>query len=419
MAMDFLIFKPRTGADRQPEPTGVHMKPNPLVELSKFGQSFWYDNISRDLIESGQLKRMIDEDGLKGVTSNPSIFLKAIKEGGRYNDVLRQLISAAPSNSSAISPASSSASSPAGSPLSHKELLYELEMQDIAEAADIFKGVYEATGGKDGYVSIEVDPTYARDAEATVAEARQIFKRLDRKNIMIKVPATKEALPAIKRLIADGINVNVTLLFSVKRYVEVVDAYLGGLEERLADGKPIDHIASVASFFVSRLDTVVDKILSEKMHDVAVCEEHPSYEFLMGKAAVSNAKVAYQAMVANFSCERFINLKHNGASIQRLLWASTSTKNPGYRDVMYVEQLIGANTVNTIPPDTILAFKDHGKAARTVDQNMDETLSVIEDLPDLGINVEYIAAQLEQDGVKQFIDAFNALLDLMRVKQGI
>ena len=382
------------------------MKNNPLVELAGFGQSFWYDNISRDLIESGQLKQMIDEDGLKGITSNPSIFYKVIKEGGKYNDILRQLASAPPV-------------APAKSTLSPKELLYELQLRDIADAADMLKGVYEDTGGKDGFVSIEVDPNFARDAAATVAEAREIFKRLGRKNIMIKVPAATEALPAIKRLIAEGINVNATLLFSVKRYVEVVDAYLGGLEERLAAGNPIDHVASVASFFVSRLDTVVDKMLFEKMHEAAVDEEHSSYEFLMGKAAVSNAKAAYQAMVAGFSCERFINLKHRGAKIQRLLWASTGTKNPVYSDVLYVEQLIGANTVNTIPPDTIRAFKDHGKAARTVDQNMDETLSVLEDLPDLGINVEYIAAQLEKEGIGQFIDAFNALLDLMREKQGI
>jgi transaldolase len=391
------------------------MNNNPLIELAGFGQSFWYDNISRDLIESGQLKRMIDEDGLKGVTSNPSIFHKAIKEGGRYNEMLREIISRARQNY----PLSPPLSPPASQPLGPKELLYELEMRDVADAADMLAGVYESTGGKDGYVSIEVDPNFAFDADATVAEAREIFKRLDRKNIMIKVPATKEALPAIKRLIADGINVNATLLFSVRRYVEVIDAYLGGLQERLTAGKPIDHIASVASFFVSRLDTVVDKILDEKMREAAVDEEHSSYKFLMGKAAVSNAKVAYQAMVAEFSSERFIQLKHNGARIQRLLWASTGTKNPDYSDVLYVEQLIGANTVNTIPPDTIRAFKDHGKANRTVDRNMDETLSVMEDLPDLGINVEYIAAQLEKDGIRQFIDAFNALVDLMREKQGI
>jgi transaldolase len=374
------------------------MKNNPLVELGRLGQSFWYDNIGRGLIDGGELKRMIDEDGLKGITSNPSIFYKSIKEGGPYNALLGELS--------------------ARGGLSPKEILYELEMRDIADAAAMLKGVYEATGKTDGYVSIEVDPTFAHDAEATVSEAVKIFERLGGKNIMIKVPATKEALPAIKRLIADGVNVNVTLLFSVKRYLEVLDAYLGGLEERLMRGKPIDHIASVASFFVSRLDTVVDKILDEKMHDAAVDEEHSSYQFLMGKAAITNAKVAYQAMVAYYSSERFIKLKQNGAKIQRLLWASTGTKNPEYSDVLYVEGLIGANTVNTIPPDTIRAFKDHGKAVRTVDRNMDETLSVMEDLPDLGINVEYIAAQLEKEGIKQFIDAFDALLDLIRQRQG-
>ncbi|MBF0566250.1 MAG: transaldolase [Nitrospirae bacterium] len=372
------------------------MVSNPLKELGKVGQSFWYDNISRELINSGMLKIMVAEDGLTGITSNPSIFYKSISASSDYLEPMKKLS--------------------AKESISSKEIFYHLEFEDIKDAADLLKPVYDSTGGKDGYVSIEVDPNFAADTEATVAEARDIFSRIDRPNVMIKVPATKEGIPAIARLTSEGYNVNATLLFSVKRYGEVVEAYLEGLQRRLSNGQEINGIASVASFFISRMDTYIDKLLNEKMQLYNNTEEHDWLKSLMGKTAIANAKSAYQVMVSSFSSERFLKLKSRGARVQRLLWASTSTKNPSYGDCHYVDNLIGPHTINTIPEDTVRCFRKHGSVVRTVDKDLEEVEIVLNSLEDLNIDIEEAAGKLEEDGVKQFIDSFNALLKLVGEK---
>ncbi len=375
------------------------MKKNPLVELNSLGQSFWLDYISRDLIKSGKLKALIENDGLRGLTTNPSIFYKSIKDSIDYNDQIKYLLS--------------------NKDLTEKELFYELEIQDVIEASDILKPVYESSDGKDGYISIEVDPNYAYDTDNTIREAKELFSRINRQNIMIKIPATREGLPAIRQLISEGYNINVTLLFSVKRYEEVVDAYLEGLEERLKKESSIDSVASVASFFVSRVDTLTDKIIDEKIKDILYDDEKELFESLKGKTAVANAKMAYQAMVTNFSSERFLNIKENGGRIQRLLWASTSAKNPDYSDLLYVDELIGPNTVNTMPPATLEAFKNHGVIKRTVDQDLNSTMEFFESLLDAGINIDNITERLENEGVRLFIESFNSLLDLLSEKRKV
>ncbi|MES0338409.1 MAG: transaldolase [Candidatus Magnetobacterium sp. LHC-1] len=367
------------------------MASNPLTELSRLGQSFWFDNISRGLINSGQLKRMIDEDDLRGITSNPSIFYKAIKDSGDYDALMQEAFS----NRSRTA----------------KEVFYALELRDITEAADLLMGVYEKTDGRDGFVSIEVDPNFAYNTEATVAEARELFKSIGRPNVMIKVPATTEGLPAIRQLTAEGYNVNATLLFSITRYEEVVNAYLEGLSERVQNKQSIASVASVASFFVSRLDTVVDAMLKERT-DITEVDD------FMGKAAVANAKVAYQTMVTLFSSERFIKLKESGGKIQRLLWASTSTKNPSYNNCLYVNNLIGPHTVNTMPDETVKAFRAGGIAKRTIDQDLEETQILMDALDNFNIDINAVTLKLEQDGVRLFIESFNSLLDLIQAKRG-
>ncbi|KWT94668.1 transaldolase [Candidatus Magnetominusculus xianensis] len=373
------------------------MAVNPLVELHKAGQSFWYDNISRGLINSGALKQLIDQDGVRGITSNPSIFYKAIKDGADYNGQLAELFKY--------------------TVLTAKEILYKLEIADIASAADALLPIYESSKGVDGYVSIEVDPRFAHDAEKTISEAREIAKLIGRPNIMIKVPATKEGLKAITQLTAEGLNVNATLLFSVVRYAEVANAYLDGLKKCLNSGKPIDNVASVASFFISRIDTAVDKILDNRTEHALNPAEKEWAESLKGKAAISCAKAAYQTMILLFSSDKYIELKHKGGKIQRLLWASTSTKNPRYPDCLYVESLIGPNTINTMPVETVKAFKDHGKVSRAIDFDLKTVDETLDSLTDLNINLETIAQTLEDEGVKQFIDAFEALLTLIEDKR--
>ncbi|MBF0555290.1 MAG: transaldolase [Nitrospirae bacterium] len=373
------------------------MAVNPLVELRKAGQSFWYDNISRGLIKSGELQRLIIEDGVRGITSNPSIFYKAIKDGIDYAAPLSELFKNAA--------------------LSAKEILYELEIADITSAADALLPIYESSKGVDGYVSIEVDPRFAYDSEKTISEGREIFKLISRPNIMIKVPATKVGLQAITQLTADGCNVNVTLLFSVERYAEVATAYLDGLNKRLDAGKPINSIVSVASFFISRIDTAVDKVLDNRVEHALNDAEKEWAQSLKGKAAISSAKEAYQTMIALFSSEKFIGLKHKGGNVQRLLWASTSTKNPAYPDCLYVDSLIGPNTINTMPVDTVKAFKDHGKVSRTIDSGLKDVDETLSSLMELNINIETITQKLEDEGVKLFIDAFDALLNLIEDKR--
>ncbi len=323
---------------------------NPLTQLPKVGQSVWYDQMERRLVSSGKLAQLIEEDDLRGLTSNPTIFEKAIGGSEDYDGQLRMLASQGKSR---------------------EEIYDELVIEDIGKAADVFAPVYERTGNDDGFVSLEVLPTLAADTEKTCSEAKRLFTRLARPNVMIKIPATPEGIPAIERSIATGINVNITLIFSNDVYAQVIEAYLRGLERRASQGLPIGYIASVASFFVSRIDAQADKQMEAKLKD------DPSLSSLMGKVAIANAKVAYQQFKDAFTSERFQKLRDLGARVQRPLWASTGTKNPKYSDVMYIESLIGADTVNTIPPATYEAFKDHGRVELTIEKDVDEARQVL------------------------------------------
>src|SRR6266566_3723605 len=325
---------------------------NPLAELAKVGQSVWYDQMERKLITTGQLKKMIEQDDLRGMTSNPTIFEKAIAGSEDYDAQLRQL---------------------ASQNKSRDQIYDELVLKDIADAADVFRPVYDRNNGNDGFISIEVLPTIANDTKSTIAEASRLFKLLNRPNVMVKIPATPEGLPAIEESTANGININITLLFSNDVYGQVMEAYLRGLERRVEKNLPIEKIRSVASFFVSRIDTQADKQIEEKMKQTGDRE----LESLLGKIAIANAKMAYQQFKQIFNSERFKKLKAKGARVQRPLWASTGTKNPKYSDVLYVEALIAADTVNTLPPATYDAFKDHGKVRVSIEEKLDEAREVL------------------------------------------
>jgi transaldolase/transaldolase/glucose-6-phosphate isomerase len=358
---------------------------NPLRLLNAAGQSIWYDYIHRSFVDSGALARLIQEDDLRGVTSNPTIFDKAITGGHDYDISLCRLLNANPSQGS-------------------QEWFFALAIEDIRAAADLLMPVYMATDGVDGMVSLEVSPHLAHDTQATLQEARLLHKRVGRPNVMIKVPATRAGLPAIEMLIAEGINVNVTLLFSVTRYQQVAEAYLRGLEQRIRHGQSVARIASVASFFVSRVDSVLDPLLKTR------CPE------LQGKMAIANAKVAYQYFKTLCSGDRFAALADAGALPQRLLWASTGTKNPAYSDVYYVENLIGPHTVNTLPPVTYEAFRDHGVVAQTLEQNVDTALAQLAALAELGIDLRAFTDRLEAEGVAAFAQAFDNLLTHLDAK---
>ncbi len=358
---------------------------NPLRRLNAAGQSVWYDNIQRAMLTSGELARLIAQDDLRGVTSNPAIFEKAIAGSHDYDAALTQQQRLHPEFSS-------------------RELFYELALEDIGAAADLLLPVYTATAGVDGMVSLEVSPDLAYDTAATLREARELHTRLARPNVMIKVPATEAGLPAIEQLIADGININVTLLFAVPRYEQVVEAYLQGLERRLERGQAIDRIASVASFFVSRLDSLLDPLLAQR------CPE------LQGTIAIANAKWAYERFQALFGGARFAPLAAAGARPQRLLWASTSTKNPAYPDVLYVETLIGPQTVNTMPPATYVAFRDHGRVDLTLARELELARTQLARLPASGIDLAQATAQLEAEGVAAFAQAFEQLLGTLDAK---
>ncbi len=367
------------------------MASNPLCMVNEFGQSVWLDDLRRDLITSGELKRMIEEDCLRGLTSNPTIFQKAITTSSDYDQQIRALIDQGQSTDG----------------------IYEaLVFQDIQGAADLFRPLYDATQGSDGYVSIEVSPRLAYDTEGTILEALRFWKTLDRPNIMIKIPATLAGIPAIERVISEGINVNVTLIFSLERYRAVTAAYLAGLHTLAAKGGDVSKIASVASFFVSRVDAAVDGQL-----DTKIKAGQSGLAGLLGKAAIANAALAYQIYDQIFNGEPFAALKTKGAQAQRLLWASTGTKNPNYRDVLYVEELIGANTVDTLPPATLKAFRDHGVAQSTLELQIPSAEQVLAGLAAVGIDIEAVTTQLEDAGVKSFAASFDELLQALAAKQ--
>ncbi len=373
------------------------MTTNHLLEIKDYGQSIWMDNLTRDLIQSGDLKRMIDR-GVRGLTSNPAIFEKAIVGNAIYDADIEAGIRA-------------------GTPV---EKIYEsLVFEDIRHACDIFRPVYDESGGLDGYVSIEVPPTIALDTEATISEALRYYQEIGRENVMIKIPGTVEGLPAVERVIGEGISVNVTLLFSVNSYVETAWAYIRGLEARAAKGEDISKIASVASFFLSRIDNNIDgKIETRLKEGVTDITHEAKLKTILGKVAIANAKVAYQKYKEIFSGDRWQALADKGANVQRLLWASTGTKNPQYSDVMYVDQLIGADTVNTLPPATIEACADHCDVASRVETDVDEAYNILNSLkdPDVNINLDQVMAELLTEGIDKFIQPYQSLITSLEGK---
>jgi len=361
---------------------------NPLKELAAYGQSPWLDYIRRDLFTTGELKRLIDEDGLKGMTSNPAIFEKAIGSE-HYKNSIAEL--ALEKGLSAVS-------------------LYEkLAIEDIQTAADALRPVYDRTNKRDGYVSLEVSPALADDSEGTLEEARRLWTAVDRPNLMVKVPATAVGFETIKQLISEGININVTLLFSQDSYAQVAEAYIAGLEKRAAENKELSGVASVASFFVSRIDSLIDAQIEEKLKD-ASGEDKELLSSLRGKVAIANAKMAYQIYEEIFSGTRWDKLSAKGAQTQRVLWASTGTKNPEYSDVLYIEELIGKDTVNTIPPQTWDAFRDHGKLRNSLTENVEEAKETLLNLEKAGISLEAATDKLLVDAVRLFVEPFDKMI---------
>ena len=371
---------------------------NPLKGLLDFGQSPWMDYIRRDLLTGGELKKLIHEDGLRGMTSNPSIFAKAISTSKDYSDILE---------------------SADAKTMNATQLYEKIAVRDVQDAADIFRPVYDESRHRDGYVSLEVSPTLALEMQKTLDEARRLWKMVSRPNVMIKVPGTKECLPAIRQLLEEGININITLLFAQSAYETVAEAYIAALEARAAKGQDIAHIASVASFFVSRIDTLADSLIDEKLKTATDPQQKELLNSLKGKVAIANAKVTYKKYQELFSGPRWKALAAKGAQTQRLLWASTSTKNKAYRDVIYVEELIGADTVDTIPPATFDAFRDHGKLRPSLTENVDQAVKTMSDLEKAGISMKEITDKLLVDGVKLFADAFTELLEATGKSAGV
>jgi transaldolase / glucose-6-phosphate isomerase len=375
------------------QPTGIletSKTTNPLKALLDNGQSMWLDYIRRDLITSGSLKKMIDDDGLRGMTSNPSIFEKAIAESSLYDDILQSLASR--------------------QDLDAKARYEQIAIRDIQDVADILRPVYEQSKFRDGYVSLEVSPLLALKTQETIDEARRLWPAVNRENVMIKVPGTAEGLPAIRQLIADGININVTLLFAQEVYEKVAEAYIAGLEDLAKRGGNLKKMAGVASFFISRIDTLVDSMIDDKLKTATDAQQQALLKSLKGKVAIANGKLTYQRYQRIFSGPRWQALAAKGAQTQRVLWASTSTKNPEYRDVMYVEELIGPDTVDTMPPATIDAFRDHGKVRNSLTENVPAAQKVMDDLAKAGISIKEVTTRLTTDGVKLFADAFHKLL---------
>jgi transaldolase len=370
------------------------MGKNNLLEIQQFGQSIWLDYISRGMIHSGELKRLIEEDGLRGVTSNPSIFDQAIEGSQDYEEPIR-----------ALSQEGKTA----------EEIYQALTVRDVRLAADEFRQLYDNSGGVHGFVSLEVNPHLAYRTEETIAEARELWRSLDRPNVFIKVPATKEGLPAIRQLISEGINVNVTLLFGLPRYREVAAAYIAGLEDRTAAGKPLDAVCSVASFFLSRIDVLVDPKLEEIM--ARGDSKAKIARKLRGQVAIASAKEAYQIYKEIFVQERFQELAHKGGRSQRVLWASTSTKNPDYSDVKYVEALIGPGTINTLPKETLKAYRDHGNPEERLEQGLEEARKVLIALPKVDIDINQVTQQLEEEGADKFNKPYDRLMNTLATKR--
>ncbi|NEO92332.1 MAG: transaldolase [Moorea sp. SIO3G5] len=371
---------------------------NPIFQIEQnYGQSIWMDNLSRTLIESGELKELIQTRGICGITSNPAIFEKAIAGNAIYDADIEAGIRAEKSV---------------------MEIYESLVFEDISNACDIFKPVYDQTNGLDGYVSIEVPPTIAKDTQSTISEAQRYYEAIGRENVMIKIPGTPEGLPAVEQAISEGINVNVTLLFSVESYVETFWAYIRGLEKRAAEGKDISKIASVASFFLSRIDTKVDAKLEEKSAGVDDPNVTEKLKGIEGKVAIANAKVAYQKYKEIIQSDRWKALSAKGAQVQRLLWASTSTKNPAYSDVMYVDELIGPNTVNTLPPNTIEACADHCSPESRIETGVEEAYQTINSLndPDVNINLSEVMDELLEEGIVKFVKPFDSLISSLESK---
>jgi transaldolase len=368
---------------------------NPLAQIPDFGQSIWLDYIRKSFIESGELKKLIDNDDLRGVTSNPAIFEEAIAHSDDYNDIINDL---------------------AKTDLSTEDIFLKLAIADVQAAADLFKGVYEKTDALDGYVSLEVSPGLALNTEGSITEARSSWKTLDRKNVMIKIPGTKEGIPAIKELISEGININVTLLFSLERYRAVAEAYVEGLEARLAKGESIEHVASVASFFLSRIDTMVDPLLE----DIIKTDSNratPAKQ-LLGKVAIASARVAYHIYKEVFRSERFKALEAKGAKPQRLLWASTSVKNKAYDELMYLEALIGPETVDTVPKDTLAIYREKGHPASRLEDGLEDAQYALYQLEDVvGLKLSDITQKLEEEGIEKFIKPFGSLMNVLAQKR--
>ena len=372
------------------------MANNRLRELHDTGQSIWLDSIDRRMVHNGELEKRIRDDALTGMTSNPTIFQKALASSDAYDE---QIVGAEEKNPGSW------------------ELFELLETTDVRDACDKFAGVFSSTRGGDGYVSIEVSPGVSNSADATVEEALRLWKTVNRPNVMVKVPGTVEGAVAVRRLTAAGVNVNITLLFAIEAHERVIDAYMAGLEDRVAKGQPVDGIASVASFFVSRVDTEVDKRLDEKIGRASQGEKE-RLAMLKGRAAIANAKLAYRLFRQKFSGPRWEKLAKQGARLQRPLWASTSTKNPNYRDVMYIEELIGPDTVNTMPPQTIDAFRDHGVVERTVDKKLSAAEGLIKEIEAAGISIKEVTEKLLVDGIASFQKSFDELIGGLESKMG-
>jgi transaldolase/glucose-6-phosphate isomerase len=376
------------------QPTGVleqsKATKNPLQGLLSYGQSMWLDYIRRDLFTTGKLKALIEDDGLRGMTSNPAIFEKAIADSSLYDDMLHSLATQ--------------------KGLSATAKFEQIAIRDIQDAADALRGVYEGSNYRDGYVSLEVSPLLAMKTQETIDEARRLWKTVQRENVMIKVPGTTAGLPAIQQLIGEGININITLLFAQEVYVKVAEAYVAGLETLAERGGNLKKMAGVASFFISRIDTLIDGKLNDKLKGTSDANQQALYKSLLGKVAIANGKLTYQKYQKIFSGPRWEKLAAKGAQTQRVLWASTSTKNPNYRDVIYIEELIGPDTVNTMPPATIDAFRDHGKLRNSLTEDISGAQKTMDDLAKAGISMKEVTDKLTEDGVRLFADAFDKLL---------